>query len=87
VTDNTTKLHAQTRLLETLSHRSTLERGFAMVIRAGKGLVTAARQVDPGDELQVTFADGTIDAVAAGTAGTAGKQRSKPKPPGQGDLF
>ena len=87
VTDNTTKLHAQTRLLETLSHKSTLERGFAMVTRAGKGLVTGAKQVDAGDELQVTFADGTIDAVAAGTAGTAGKQRSKPKPQGQGDLF
>lgn len=84
ITDSATKLQAQTRLLETLSHKSTLERGFAMVTRPGKGLVTGAKQVDPGDELQVTFADGTIDAVAAGTAG---KPRPKPKPPGQGDLF
>ena len=87
VTDSATRLQAEAKLLETLSHKSTLGRGFAMVTKAGKGLVTTSGQVQPGDELQVTFADGSIDAVAAGSAGTPPKQRVKSVTSKQGDLF
>lgn len=84
--DSARSLQEHARVLETLSHRSTLERGFAIITGAGKGLITSRSQVDSGDELQITFADGTVPVVAAGTT-VAPKGKPKPKPPGQGDLF
>jgi len=90
VADLSQRLTATAKLLETLSHRATLERGFAMVTKSGKGLVHHAKDIKTGDRLELTFADGTASAVATDAtvaAGTSSPGRAKVKPAGQGDLF
>ena len=85
--ESSTRLQARAQVLEALSHRSALTRGFAIVTRPSKGLVTGAHQVDPGAELEITFADGSVNAVAVGIAGTPARPKARRKPPSQGDLF
>jgi exodeoxyribonuclease VII large subunit len=91
------------RLAETLSHRSVLRRGFALV-RDAQGLpVKSAAAVAPGDALSIEFADGGVDVTVTGgpmtgliagtpTRSTAQRQPRKQdaKPQGgggQGSLF
>jgi exodeoxyribonuclease VII large subunit len=86
VSDLTQRLTSNAKLLETLSHRATLERGFAMVTRPGKGLARRAKDIKTGEALEIAFADGNVNALA--TASTAPvPARGKTKPPGQTDLF
>jgi exodeoxyribonuclease VII large subunit len=81
------------RLLATLSHRSILERGFALVTDAEGGLIKRAAEVKPGAELLLRFADGEAQATA--TTGDAAAEKPKPQPRpskprqpgGQGSLF
>jgi exodeoxyribonuclease VII large subunit len=90
VTDLTQSLNAAGKLLETLSYRSILHRGFALVSKTGKGLVERGTEIKPGDKLQLTFADGTVPATASGaivTGATPPVSRKKAKTAGQGDLF
>jgi len=81
------------RLADTLSHRSVLRRGFALVRDAAGQPVKAAAAVSPGDALSIEFADGGIEATAAMTAGAGEPAARKPprkKPEnggGQGSLF
>lgn len=75
------ELAAQARLLESLSHKSVLERGFVFVEDA-KGVVTRASQVAPGDALSLTFADGKVAVRAEG-----GEPKKKAAPPKQGSLL
>jgi exodeoxyribonuclease VII large subunit len=85
------KLQENSRVLETLSHRSALDRGFVLVSRPGKGLVTQARDVRTGERLELTFADGVAPVVVtdgppvSSSAPTSPKPKSRPA--GQGDLF
>jgi exodeoxyribonuclease VII large subunit len=51
-------LDASARMLESLSHKSVLARGFAMVHREDGVLVRAAKDLNAGDAVQITFADG-----------------------------
>ncbi|MEX2229161.1 MAG: exodeoxyribonuclease VII large subunit [Dehalococcoidia bacterium] len=44
--------------LEALSPLATLDRGYALVSRAGGGLVTSAAEVAPGDRLEIRWRDG-----------------------------
>ncbi len=81
------RLGEKAKLLEALSHRSTLSRGFALVTSAKGKLVTGKGQVASGDALQISFADGDVAAVATGGAPNPPKPRGKSKPPGQSDLF
>ena len=76
---------ALARVLEGLSYRSALERGFALVRGTDGGIKRRAEQVASGEALSLTFVDGEIGAVAAGTAAKP-KPREKPRG-GQGDLF
>jgi len=90
VSDLAQRLTTHAKLLETLSHRATLERGFAMVTKPGKGLARHAKDIKTGDKLELTFADGTVGAVATDAAvatGTSSPSRGKTKPSGQPDLF
>ncbi|MGX9146440.1 exodeoxyribonuclease VII large subunit [Mesorhizobium sp. 128a] len=57
------------RLLATLSHKAVLARGFALVKDAEGAVIKLAADVTPGAALQLEFADGTTDAVAAGGTG------------------
>ena len=78
------------RLAETLSHRSVLKRGFALVLDAAGEPVRSAAAVKPGDALAVEFADGRVEveAVGEGPARPAARRPAKkPEPGGQGSLF
>lgn len=90
VRDLAQRLAASGKLLETLSYRATLDRGFALVSKPGKGIVSKTGQIAVGDRLDITLSDGVIPATAApGRASDTapGRPRGKPKNPGQGDLF
>jgi exodeoxyribonuclease VII large subunit len=83
VTDKGRALEGQGRLLETLSHRSVLQRGFALATRPDGTLVRAAAGLAEGDALRLRFADGE----AAVTVGDGAGRRKKGDPPKQGSLF
>ena len=88
-------LDGAARMLESLSHKSVLARGFALVHRADGSLVRAAKDLSPGDEIELTFADDKQRAVIDPARAPAGdgdaepaKPKPKPKPGGnQGSLF
>ncbi|WP_081816465.1 exodeoxyribonuclease VII large subunit [Fodinicurvata fenggangensis] len=65
--DAAAQLDSVGRLLETLSYKATLERGYA-VVRGDDAIVTRAEQVTVGQELEIEFADGRVP-VASGAGG------------------
>ncbi len=76
------------RMLESLSHKSVLARGFAMVHREDGSLVRAAKELAAGDVVELTFADDKQKAVINPAGVEAARPRAKPKPGGgQGSLF
>ena len=80
-------LDGAARVLESLSHKSVLARGFVMVHREDGTLVRAAKDLNAGDVIDLTFADDHKKAVVDPPEG-APKPKAKPKPGGsQGDLF
>jgi exodeoxyribonuclease VII large subunit len=80
-------LDASARMLESLSHKKVLERGFVMVHREDGSLVRAAKELNAGDIVDLTFADDHKKAVVDPPA-EAPKPKLKPKPGGdQGSLF
>jgi exodeoxyribonuclease VII large subunit len=79
-------LDALGRVLESVSYRSALDRGFALVRGEDGTIRRRAGQVAPGERLTLTFSDGDQAAIADGT--TTPKPKSKPKAGGgQGSLF
>ena len=90
-------LLAQDRVLQSLSYRNVLKRGYALV-RDEEGVpVKGAASLGPGRAIGIEFADGTVDAVTGSGGGGSGggtprkKAPAKPeaeKPaPRQGSLF
>ncbi|MDE3114874.1 MAG: exodeoxyribonuclease VII large subunit [Pseudomonadota bacterium] len=83
--DLTRRLADKARLLESLSYRSVLERGFAVVRGAEGVLRRRAGELAAGEHLTLTFADGsksaTVESKPRPVPGAA-----KPKG-GQGSLF
>ncbi len=72
-----------TKLLEALSYRNVLARGFA-VVRAGGVPVRSVAAAPPGTRLDIEFHDGHVGA----TASSEGARDKKRAPPGsQGSLF
>ncbi len=81
-------LDSAARMLESLSHKSILARGFVMVHREDGVLVRAAKDLSPGDEIELTFADDKHKAIIDAPSGGSAKPRAKVKPGGgQGSLF
>ena len=90
------RLDRNGRLLNTLSYKNTLERGFA-VVRNKKGkLINSASAVKAGQAVSVDLLDGSFDAVAATTGQsdktpvtkkTTSKSGTKPDGGNQGQLF
>ncbi len=62
-------LQGLSRVLESVSHKSALERGFALV-RGENGVVRRAAAVKPGEALTLTFADGDRAVTADGASFT-----------------
>jgi exodeoxyribonuclease VII large subunit len=78
------RLDSSARLLDGVSHRSVLERGFALVRGADGAIRRRAAAVVAGEVLSLDFADSTIHAKAQGPAARSSVPRSKT---GQADLF
>jgi len=92
---NLERLHAglsgQEKLLASLSYRSVLQRGFALVREAGGAPVRSVGQTRPGLGIEIEFHDGVagarIESTSKAPAG-AKKKRAASKPAsGQGSLF
>jgi exodeoxyribonuclease VII large subunit len=77
------RMESASRLLESVSHRSVLERGFALVRGEDGAIRRRGAQVIAGESLSLVFADSTIGARAQGTS--AGDPRRPRK--GQGTLL
>jgi exonuclease VII large subunit len=73
-------------LLEGVSHRAALERGFVLVRGADGHVRRRAEAVTSGEKLVLTFADGEIGATAGESTSS---KPAKPKKPvsGQGSLL
>lgn len=93
----TARIDGLGKLLNSLSYRSVLERGFAVVRdEAGQPRLRAAA-IQSGEGLRIEFADGVVGATAGSAPGGAAPPRPAapvparrpPRPPsgGQGDLF
>jgi exodeoxyribonuclease VII large subunit len=84
------RLDSLARLLDGISYRAALERGFALV-RGGDGNIRRrAATVVPGEKLTVTFADDEVTVQASGTElrpVAAKPERSRRSPGDQGTLL
>ncbi|MCS0494907.1 exodeoxyribonuclease VII large subunit [Ancylobacter sp. MQZ15Z-1] len=95
------RLRALEQLMQALSYKGVLARGYALVRDASGAPVHAAREVVAGQGLEIEFRDGTVAAVAAGAGdvppaappargagrGTRKSSRGLPKEPAQPTLF
>jgi exodeoxyribonuclease VII large subunit len=77
-------LKALGRVLETVSYRNTLARGFA-VVHGANGIVTRAAHLKAGDSLELQFSDGQVPATAGPPSSAARPARRKPAPRGGGE--
>jgi len=76
------------RLAESLSYKSVLERGFALVRNADDTPLKRASDVKPGEGLRLQFADDSVRAIATGKSSSANKKSAPAREPGkQGSLF
>jgi exodeoxyribonuclease VII large subunit len=96
--EKTQNLAGAGRMLESLSHKSVLARGFAMVQRPSGELVRSAADLKAGEAVALGFADGERQALIQGAAQPpeepkrAAKEPAKEKGPArsekdQGSLF
>ncbi len=74
--DRQRNLNGIAKLLDSLSHKSALRRGFALVTDTKGALVRAADGLQPGDGLTLEFADGKVGVMVGDTSGAP----AKPKP-------
>ncbi|MGQ3210195.1 exodeoxyribonuclease VII large subunit [Shinella sp.] len=63
-------LQAQDRMLQSLSYRNVLKRGYALVRDEEGAPVNGAANLGPGRAIAIEFADGTVDAVTGSGGGT-----------------
>ncbi len=85
-------MEQSSRMLDSLSYKSVLNRGYAVVRDANKKPISSSTAIKSGVSFSVEFKDGDLDAVAAGTAKQAAPKTSKAKSKpstteNQGDLF
>jgi len=84
LTEQAQRLASVTRVLETVSYRGVLERGFALVRGSDGVLKRRAADIARGERLALTFADDTRSAVAGAPTP---EPRRKRRPDGQGTLL
>ncbi len=78
------ELDGLARVLDGVSYRAALERGFALVRGADSRIRRRAAAIESGERLSLTFADGTVEASAGGVPEKSPRAK---KPGGQGTLF
>ncbi|MBV9903578.1 MAG: exodeoxyribonuclease VII large subunit [Alphaproteobacteria bacterium] len=81
VGDERTRLDNIDRLLESVSYRAVLARGFALVRSEDGTLRRRAADVREGERLMLSFADGAKATTADGEAAAIPKPRSRTKKP------
>lgn len=74
-----TKVENLGKLLDSLSHKKALERGFALITDADGNLVRSAQSPQKGDGLNVQFADGDLGVIVADAPPAKSKPAPKPK--------
>jgi len=80
VRDATSRLEAQAKLLEALSYRGVLSRGYAVVRDEAGDPITEAAGATPGSAVAIEFRDGEIGARIEGEAAARRAPRdAKPK--------
>jgi exodeoxyribonuclease VII large subunit len=80
-----TMIAANGKLLTSLSYKSVLQRGYALIRNEVRIPLHAAAQVKPGQDLRIEFHDGEIAAQASGPP--AAPKAAKTSGGGQGSLF
>ena len=80
------ELQTAARVLDSISYKSVLSRGFALVRGEDGTLRRQAGALTPGESLTLVFADGEAAAVATGGKGEKSPKAKKP-PIDQGSLF
>ncbi len=92
VVERKNRLDGLGKLLESLSHKSVLARGFALITGPDDHLVRSAAALRDGDRIGIGFADGRREAVIGGTdlpptPRRTRPPRQKPDPDDQSSLF
>lgn len=88
LTELRSRVAVTTRLLDSLSYQSILERGFALVRDEKDRAITSAGAVRSGDRLSLQFSDGRMGVIAEGGQDNPPKAKSTTKKSGgQGNLF
>jgi exodeoxyribonuclease VII large subunit len=84
-----TRLAAAAQVLNAVSYRSVLARGFALVRDAARAPLRRASAIAPHQPLRIEFADGEIAATADGSAGgpAARRVRKRARKDEQGSLI
>jgi exodeoxyribonuclease VII large subunit len=80
-------IDALARILEGLSYRGVLERGFALVRSADGAVRRRAATLAPGEALSLTFADGTAAATVSGRQPESNPRTSRAPAKTQGTLL
>ena len=86
-------LQAQDRMLQSLSYRNVLKRGYALVRDEEGAPVKGAAGLGPGRAIAIEFVDGTVEAVTGSGGSTpprkkVAKGEAEEKPASrQGSLF
>lgn len=75
------------RILESVSYKAVLSRGFALVRGEDGMLKRAAAAIRPGERLELAFADGHRAAVADGTSAPKPAKKPVPQSGSQGSLL
>jgi exodeoxyribonuclease VII large subunit len=75
------------KLLGSLSYKSVLQRGYALVRSHDRAPLSSAAQVKPGQDLRIEFRDGEVAAQAHGGPAHSPGKAAKPREGGQGSLF
>ncbi|WP_417309749.1 exodeoxyribonuclease VII large subunit [Devosia sp.] len=84
------RLGSAASLLNSVSYKNILARGFAVVTDVEGRLVRQTGQVKPGDAVTIALSDGEVGAMIAGDAPPAPKKKSRPRAAddtGQESLF
>jgi exodeoxyribonuclease VII large subunit len=80
-------LEARDKLLEAVSYRAVLSRGFALVSDHEGDPVRSAAEVPRGKALDIEFHDGHVAAVSGGAQASPRRRKRTPNDGSQGSLF
>jgi len=75
------------KLLASLSYKSVLARGYAVIKDEQGNLVQARAKLSPGDAVAIEFADGAVGATIVGSPVIKKKPRDQPETGAQESLF